>query len=363
MALEENNGNGLQATLPLAPAGYSGGYGYPMMGFPMMGGFGGFGNGFGGDWSWILLLLLICNGGWGGFGGFGGFGGGLGIDFPWLLNGQQGINANTNAGFNQAATANSLNGLSSAVASGVGDIQLGIAGVNQNICQTGNAVTNAINSGFGDVQTALCGGFAGVNANISNTAAQSEIAANGRHSALTNQLFNNEINSLNRSFAEQTANTAAINGVSSQLAKCCCDQELATVGLQNVIQTENAADRAALSDGIRDVLTATQAQNQRILDKLCDQELQAERRENAELRSRLNMADLAASQAAQTAALVADNTAQTQYIVNRVSPYPVPAFPVGNPYGYNYGGWNNGYGNNWGGPNPFGNVGFGNGSF
>ena len=37
------------------------------------------------------------------------------------------------------------------------------------------------------------------------------------------------------------------------------------------------------------------------------------------------------SQTAQTSALIADNTAQTQYIVNRVAPYPVPAYVVANP--------------------------------
>ena len=37
--------------------------------------------------------------------------------------------------------------------------------------------------------------------------------------------------------------------------------------------------------------------------------------------------------AAQTAQLIADNTAQTQYIVNRVAPYPIPAYTVPNPFG------------------------------
>ena len=45
------------------------------------------------------------------------------------------------------------------------------------------------------------------------------------------------------------------------------------------------------------------------------------------------MQNLAASQAAQTAQLIADNTAQTQYIVNRVAPYPIPSYTVPNPYG------------------------------
>lgn len=123
-----------------------------------------------------------------------------------------------------------------------------------------------------------------------------------------------------------------------------------------------------MSDGIRDVIAAQTAGTQRILDKLCDQELQAERRENDQLRTQLNMANLAASQSAQTAALIADNTQQTQYIVNRVAPYPIPAYPVCNPYNYNgygfgFNGFGNNFGNGFGGFNPFGNVGFGNGSF
>ena len=40
----------------------------------------GYGNGlFGGDWAWIIILLLLGWGGNRGFGGFGGFGGGLGV--------------------------------------------------------------------------------------------------------------------------------------------------------------------------------------------------------------------------------------------------------------------------------------------
>lgn len=64
-------------------------------------GTGGYG-GFGGDWGSLIVLFLIAAmfGGFGnGFGG--GFGGGNG-DFPWLMSGQAGINANTNGGFRDA---------------------------------------------------------------------------------------------------------------------------------------------------------------------------------------------------------------------------------------------------------------------
>ena len=76
--------------------------------------------------------------------------------------------------------------------------------------------------------------------------------------------------------------------------------------------------------------------------KLCDQELQAERRENDNLRTQLNMANLAASQTAQTSRLLADNAAQTQAIENYVRPQINPAYVVPNPYAYNYfPGWGN----------------------
>jgi hypothetical protein len=65
---------------------------------------------------------------------------------------------------------------------------------------------------------------------------------------------------------------------------------------------------------------------------MCQQEIDNYKRENDNLRAMVNMQNLAASQAAQTAQLIADNTAQTQYIVNRVAPYPIPSYTVPNPF-------------------------------
>lgn len=331
MALTDENGIG--ATMLVQPSGNIGGYnGYAMpYAVPVMGGYSN--NGFGGDFGSLIVLFLIAamfggfGGGWGGF-GMGGFGGDM-YTFPWLLNGQNGINSNTNEGFNNAALTSQISGLRSDVTGGFGDTALGIAGLSRQVCETGGNITAAVT---------------------------------GAQNGISQQLYNNEINSLNRSFAAQTAVDRGLDSINMSLQKCCCDNQLATEGLRYTIATENAADRAAVSDGIRDVISAQTAGTQRILDKLCDQELQAERRENDQLRTQLNMANLAASQAAQTAQLVADNNAQTQYIVNRVSPYPIPAYPVSNPYGCNGYGWNNGFNNGFG-FNPFGNVGFGNGSF
>ena len=148
---------------------------------------------------------------------------------------------------------------------------------------------------------------------------------------ISTQLCNNQLADLERSFAAQTANTAGMNALQSQMASCCCDNRAAIADLKFTVATEACADRNAISSALRDVLTATQAQTQTILDKMCAQEIEALRTRNSELQTQVNMQALAASQAAQTAALVADNTAQTQYIVNRVAPYPIPSYTVANP--------------------------------
>lgn len=227
------------------------------------------GMGFGDNGWWILLLLLFAGGGWGN-----GFGGGMDI-YPWMNNSQ-----NINDGFRDQMLNSSVAG-----------------------------IQNSVTSGFGDIQNSLCSGFAGVNASV-----------NGAQSSVTQMMYFNQIADLERSFAAQTANTQALTGLQSQLAQCCCDNRLAVCQTQNLVSSEGAATRLAI-----------QEQTQAILDKMCQQEIDALKAQNLALQNQVNMQALAASQATQTAALIADNTAQTQYIVNRVAPYPIPAYTVANP--------------------------------
>lgn len=258
------------------------------------GGMGGFG--YGGDW-WLILILLFAFGGNGWGGGFGG--NQLGYDFPWLLNGQQGINANTNAGFNQAATASAISGLQNSVTSGFGDVQLGIANTNQAICQTG----------------------ASINANLSNGFAQAEIANNGR-----------QIANLQQSFANQTAMNQGFNGLQSQFAQCCCDNKLLGVQTQGIIQNEGNQTRFADANNTRDIIENCNRNNQAVLDKLCALELDGYKRENDNLRTQLNLASLQASQNAQTSQLESGQRALANEIEQYVAPNPKPAYIVQSPY-------------------------------
>lgn len=249
----------------------------------MGGGNCGWGNGFGGDGWWVILFLFALMGnGWGN--GFGGGNNQLGYDFPWLLNGQSGINNNTNEGFQNAML---------------------------------NDGITSIRNGLSDISTQLCGDFAGVTASVTNA-----------QNALAQQLCTNQLADLERSFNAQTASTQGMNAIQSQLAQCCCDNRLATNDLKYTIATENCADRAALSDGLRDVLTATQAQTQRILDQLCQDKIDAKNDTIAQLRQELLYARGQASQDVQTAVLRQGQEAEVDALYNRLSNCPVPTTPV-----------------------------------
>ena len=236
---------------------------------PMNGNNGGFG--FGGDWAWILLLLVLFGGGWNN--GFGGFdGGGL---YPWMNQSNQ-----ISGGFRDQMLGTQVNGIQS-----------------------------AITSGFGDVQTALCSGFAGVNSGIANGFAQAEIANNARQIADMQQMF----------------------GIQSSLQQCCCDNRAGLADLKYTVATEACADRAAVNDALRDVISANTASTQRILDQLCADKLEQKNDIIAQLRSELMYARGQASQDVQTATIQAGQRALANEVEQYVLPTPRPAYIVQNP--------------------------------
>lgn len=259
---------------------------------PMYGG--GYGNGGFGGWGdgwWVILFLFALMGNWGngGFGG-GGFGGGM---MPYFFNNSDN---NTQRGFDTAALSSQL------------------AGIN-----------TSINSGF----------------------ASSEVADCNRAMNAMQTAYQNTIADMNQRFTLATATDDRLDNLAMSLQKCCCDNQLATESLRATVLQENCQDRYEAQANAANIIANQTANTQRILDKMCDQELAAERRENDQLRQQLNMANLAASQTAQTARLLADNANQTQQIENYIRPQISPAYIVPNPYAYNFypnNGWNNGCG-------------------
>lgn len=269
MAITEDNGrNGF--VMPVAPAAYGGG------GYGNNGGF------FGGDWAWIILLLLIGNGGWGmgGFGmggmmmpwlmGMGGMGGGFGIDYlyPWLNNSQH-----ISDGFRDQFLNSQIGDLRTDVNRGFGDVQLGLAGLGRELCQTGNQITGTVRDGF----------------------SAAEIAANSRQMA-----------NMQQGFALQT-----------QLSDCCCKQQTGIADLKYTVSSEECATRNASTQNTTAVLNALNSGFQSIRDQLCAERIERKDDTINQLRSEVMF------YREQTA-----RDAQVDQIYNRFRECPVDTTPV-----------------------------------
>ena len=272
-----NGGSGIQPTVELATTNGNG-FAYP---YPVMYGNNGFGgNGiFGGEGIWAILLfaMIFGNGGWGGFGGFGG--GGM-YEFPWLLTGQAGINANTNNGFDTLHLSNQIEGTRDA-----------IHGISNQICNSTSDVVAAVTNGF----------------------------------------YNSEIAAANRQMADMNQNFA----LSKQFADCCCENRLGIANLNSTILSENCADRAALADSTQRIITNDTNNTRAILDKLCQLELDnvktqldAKNDRIADLQREISMKDLQASQIAQNAFISQGFANEVDQLYNRLNNCPVPTTPV-----------------------------------
>lgn len=291
MALTDESG--MNTTMLVSPTGGMMGQPYPVY---MNGGSGG-GNSNGGldngnGWWIILLFILLASGNWGGQNNGGGYGMG---GQPIVINDGASGGAYVQRGFDQAA-----------IMSGINGVQTGVQNLSTQLCNC-----------CGDIQQSLCNGFAGVNATVNSGFANAETAANARQMA-----------NMQQAFAAQTAMSQGFNQLGTQFADCCCENRLASADLKYTIATENCADRAALSDGIRDIIANQTAGTQRILDQLCNDKIDAKNEKIADLERQLTMANLAASQTAQTARLERSNSDVIDGLYNRLATCPIGTMPV-----------------------------------
>ncbi len=252
----------IQPTVELATTNGTNGFAYP---YPVMYGNGGFGGaGYGSDWIWVILLLALFGGNWGGNNG--GFFGGNNNDFAWLSNGQKEIMQNTNQGFDTLHLSNQLDTVNS-----------GIYSLSNQLCNTGHDITNAVSNGFYNA----------------------EIAANNRQMANMNTAFD----------------------LSRQFADCCCENRLGIQDLKATVISENCSDREVLRQIGQDILVNQTANTQKIIDEIFRDRLDEKDDKIAELNRQLQMADLRASQIAQTQAI-------TSNIYNELKNCPVGTVPV-----------------------------------
>ena len=257
----------IQPTVELATTNGNNGFAYP---YPVMYGNSGFGgnSGFLGGDGWIVLLLLLAFGGnWGGNGN-GGFFGGNSFDngYAWLSNGQKEIMQNTNNGFDTLHLSNQL---------------------------------DTVNNGIYSLSNQLCNCCADMQQTVSNGFFNAEISANNRQMANTNQLF----------------------GISTQLCNASADNRLGIQDLKATVISENCQDREVLREIGQSILVNQTANTQKIIDEIFRDRLDEKDDKIADLNRQLQMADLRASQIAQTQAIVSN-------VYNELKNCPIDTIPV-----------------------------------
>lgn len=282
MALNDEGGSGIPATMLVGPASYGQAAPYPVY----MGGQGGGNGGFGDGGWWVILVIIIIaalGGNWGGNNNGGG-GGGYSAA-PIIVNSDGGsYGGGVQRGFDQAAT---------------------MAGI------------NGIQGGLSSLSTQLCG-----------CCGDMQMAINGAQNSLAQLMYVNQIAELERSFAAQTANSQGMNALQAALADCCCKNQLATESLRATVLSENCADRYEAAQNTRDIVDAIRGGNQTILDKLCQLELDnyktqlaSAQRDNAALQNQVILATERADRTAQTGVII-------DGVYNRLATCPVDTTPV-----------------------------------
>ena len=151
---------------------------------------------------------------------------------------------------------------------------------------------SAVLSGINGIDSALCQGFNGVNTAILQSAYETQ---------------------------------GAINGLSHQLAQCCCDNKAAIADVKYAMATESCATRNTIQNTTRDIIDNANANSRAILDFLTQDKIATLTAENQSLK-------FAASQTAQNAFIAANQEAQTAELIRRLGrDCPVPAYVVPNP--------------------------------
>lgn len=194
-------------------------------------------------------------------------------------------------------------------------------------------INNDVQRGFD--QSAIMSGITGLSSTMTNGFANAEISR-----------CNGQTNVLQTLASNQMANMQGFNAVTSSFQNCCCENRLSVAETKQLISAEAAATRAN-----------TDAKVQAVMDKLCQLEMDGIKQnyenrisgmqnEINSLRAAINSANGAASQNAQTAAIIANNEAQTVALERYLSPTPMPAYIVPSPQCCNQNGFGYGCGCN-----------------
>jgi hypothetical protein len=241
---------------------------------------------FGDNGAWFIVLFLIFAAfGWGG----NGWGGNRG-------NGSTGSGALDNY-----VLASDFATLQRQLSDNFSNLTSQARYIQNGICDSAYATAQLIN---------------GTNTNIANSTA-----------ALQNTLCQG-FNSINQGIVTNGYETRnAIQGVSSQLASCCCDIREGIQGINYNLATNTCALQNTMNMNTRDIVDTVNANYRALHDEIVANRIEDKNAQIAAQQNEINALRLSASQAN-----------QNQYLIDQLKPCASPAYLVPNPnccYNYN----------------------------
>ena len=209
-------------------------------------------------------------------------------------------------------------------------------------------INNDVQRGFD--QQSIMAGLGGISSAVSTGFANAEISRCNAQGNILQALWNNQLGLQQTLNQNQSATTAAISQLAMGLQNCCCENRAATADLKYTVATEACADRQAVNNGVRDIITnqtvnansitnAITSGIQSIKDDLCQDRLDAKDAQIQALQNQLNMSSireqtsqLINNNGDQTTRIIQDLTEKVQALAQLISPPIRPTYNVPNPY-------------------------------
>lgn len=227
--------------------------------------------GFGNNGDWAWIIVLFLIFGYGR--GFGGFGGGYG-------------NGGTSV-YEGYVLNNDFSQLSKQISDSYSMTERKLDGINNGLCSLGYQELQNITG----VNTNLFNGFANLNTAITTNGYEDRIA---------------------------------INGVGTQLSNCCCDLKAQLADNKYEMAKGFCSTNNTIAMSTRDIVDNMNANYRALHDEIVANRIEDKNAQITAQQNEINALRLAASQ-----------TAQNEYLVNKLRPCPIPAYASCNPWGCN----------------------------
>lgn len=234
---------------------------------------------FGDNGAWFIVLFLIFAAfGWGGNG--------------WA--GNRGNGSNGSGAIDNYVLASDFATIQRQLSDGFGDLTSQSRYIQNGICDSAYANAQLIN---------------GTNQNIASSTA-----------ALQNTLCQG-FNSVNQGIVTNGYETRnAIQGVSSQLASCCCDIREGIQGVNYNLATNTCALQNTMNMNTRDIVDTVNANYRALHDEIVANRIEDKNAQIQAQQNEINALRLSASQ-----------SAQNSYLIDQLKPCASPAYLVPNP--------------------------------